>query len=285
MPWPAARLRPKRSKNYAAFSTIMRGKAMTSLISWIPPATITALGWALLHFLWQGAAIAALAAGLMRCCRGPSIRYVIGVAALVLMLAAPLVTFFAFDGAAGIPPGGLALSAMGSVFVASPPVSLALPWLVEAWACGVALLGLRFAGNLLLLEWHGQGCDPAPHLLALCREVQQRLGIHRAVRYLECDWLSAPAGFGALRPAILLPVVALTGLSEEQLRAVIAHELAYIRRWDFAVNLFQVAVEALLFYHPAVWWLNARIRAEREICCDEIAVSACGNPLAYARAL
>ena len=156
---------------------------------------------------------------------------------------------------------------------------------MEAWACGVALLGLRFAGNLLLLEWHGQGYDPAPHLLTLCREVQQRLGIHRAVRYLECGWLSAPAGFGALRPAILLPVVALTGLSEEQLRAVIAHELAHIRRWDFAVNLFQVAVEALLFYHPAVWWLNARIRAEREICCDEIAVSACGNPLAYARAL
>jgi hypothetical protein len=115
--------------------------------------------------------------------------------------------------------------------------------------------------------------------------MQERLGISRAIRYLECHYLSAPAGFGLLRPVILLPAAALIGLSEEQLRAVIAHELAHVRRWDFAVNLFQTLVETLLFYHPAIWWLNKRIRAEREICCDRIAVEACGNRLAYAHAL
>ena len=84
---------------------------------------------------------------------------------------------------------------------------------------------------------------------------------------------------------MLLPVFALTGLSEEQFRAVIAHELAHIRRHDWLVNLFQVLVETLLFYHPAMWWLNRRIRIERELCCDEIAVSLTGSRLEYARAL
>src|SRR4029077_4170756 len=81
------------------------------------------------------------------------------------------------------------------------------------------------------------------------------------------------------------PVSALTGLSEDQLQAVIAHELAHIQRFDPFVNVFQVCVETLLFYHPAVWWLNKRIRAEREHCCDDVAVTLCGNAVEYARAL
>jgi hypothetical protein len=80
-------------------------------------------------------------------------------------------------------------------------------------------------------------------------------------------------------------VTALTGLSEEQLQSIIVHELAHIQRLDPFVNVFQISVETLLFYHPAVWWLNKRIRAEREHCCDDVAVSLCGNPVEYARAL
>ena len=90
---------------------------------------------------------------------------------------------------------------------------------------------------------------------------------------------------GWLRPVILLPVSALTGLSETQLRAVIAHELAHIARHDFFVNLLQTLVETLLFYHPAIWWLNKRIRAERELCCDDLALKVCPNPVVYASAL
>ncbi len=115
--------------------------------------------------------------------------------------------------------------------------------------------------------------------------VAGQLGLNRAIRYLECGWLQAPGVIGWIRPIVLLPVAALTGLSEAQLRAVIAHELAHIRRHDFFVNLLQILVETLLFYHPAIWWLNRRIRAERELCCDEIAVSLTGDRLEYARAL
>ena len=78
---------------------------------------------------------------------------------------------------------------------------------------------------------------------------------------------------------------ALTGLSAEQLEAVIAHELGHIKRFDVAVNLFQVVVETLFFFHPAVWWLNKRIRADREECCDDIAIAVCGRSVTYARAL
>jgi uncharacterized protein YnzC (UPF0291/DUF896 family) len=90
---------------------------------------------------------------------------------------------------------------------------------------------------------------------------------------------------GWVRPIVFLPATALTGLSEDQLQAVIAHELAHIQRLDAFVNVFQVCIETLLFYHPAVWWLNKRVRCEREHCCDEVAVSVCGDAVEYARAL
>ena len=162
-----------------------------------------------------------------------------------------------------------------------------LPWLVGAWLCGVAFFSLRFAGGFLLLEHRrrGQSSVPNPGILALCLELQRQLGLNRVIQYLECGWLQAPAVIGWARPIVLLPLSALTGLSEEQLRSVIAHELAHIRRHDSIVNLFQILVETLLFYHPAIWWLNRRIRIERELCCDEIAVSLTGNRLEYAKAL
>ena len=89
----------------------------------------------------------------------------------------------------------------------------------------------------------------------------------------------APAGRSCCHPATLL------GLTTQQLEAVLAHELAHIRRYDYLVNLLQMAVETLLFYHPAVWWTSSRIRHERELCCDDLAVASCGDALCYARAL
>jgi hypothetical protein len=122
-------------------------------------------------------------------------------------------------------------------------------------------------------------------LLELCLSLQQRMGLTRVVRYCESLRLDGPAVAGWIRPVVLLPVTAITGLSEEQLEAVIAHELAHIQRHDAFVNLFQVSVETLLFYHPAVWWLGKRIRTERENCCDDVAVALCGSAVTYAHAL
>jgi beta-lactamase regulating signal transducer with metallopeptidase domain len=279
----------------------------TSFANWFSASVLHSLGWTLLHFLWQGAAVAAMATVVMNLCRRASVRYVVGVSALVLMLGAPVVTFILAT------PAGRAVAAKsslrepiqltGDVKVGgeasrslSPPrlspfrklpLSNAMPWLVEAWLLGVAFFSLRPVGGFLLLERarRKQSTMPNERVLEMCRMLQRRLGLDRTIRYYECLWLQAPAVIGWFRPIVMLPVTALTGLSEGQLQSVIAHELAHIRRFDTFVNLFQIAVETLLFYHPAVWWLNKRIRAEREHCCDDVAVSLCGNPVEYARAL
>jgi uncharacterized protein (TIGR03435 family) len=84
---------------------------------------------------------------------------------------------------------------------------------------------------------------------------------------------------------ILLPVGMLAGLPAEQVEALLAHEIAHIRRHDYLMNLLQRLAEAILFYHPAVWWISREIRREREHCCDDIAVSATGDAILYAEAL
>jgi beta-lactamase regulating signal transducer with metallopeptidase domain len=257
------------------------------------------LGWTLLHFLWQGTAVAALAAVLMTVCRRASTRYALAVGALALMLAAPVATFFVLTSSReassamsspvaetrGAVTGNVVRTSSG--FSRLSPSLDTLPWLVKAWLLGVAFFSLRSAGGFLLLERERrrQSDTVSARLLDMCQTLQRQLGLNQAIRYCECAWLQAPAVIGWFRPIVLLPVTALTGLSEEQLRLVIVHELAHIQRLDPFVNVFQICVETLLFYHPAVWWLNKRIRAEREHCCDDVAVSACGNAVEYARAL
>jgi beta-lactamase regulating signal transducer with metallopeptidase domain/uncharacterized protein YnzC (UPF0291/DUF896 family) len=274
----------------------------TAITMWLSPDALHALGWSLVHFLWQGTALAALAAILMGLCRTSSARYIVSVSVLSVMLLAPVATLLYMQ--QSNPPSSFRKSSPfvsaawplpvnhGPAAVVSPApkptTSLdALPWLVEAWLFGVALLSLRSAGGFALLERERRKRSSvvSKQILGSCHTLQDHLGITRAIQYCQCKWLQAPAVIGWFRPIVFLPATALTGLSEEQLQAVIAHELAHIRRFDQFVNVFQVFVETLLFYHPAVWWLNKRIRSEREHCCDEIAVSVCGNPVEYARAL
>src|SRR5207248_3598485 len=126
---------------------------------------------------------------------------------------------------------------------------------------------------------------PASPWQTACRRIAYRLGLHAAAHVVESALVDVPTVVGWLRPAIILPVAAIAALSPAQVEAILAHELAHIRRHDYAVNLLQTIAETLLFYHPAVWWLSRRIRAEREHCCDDLAVSLCGDPIAYASAL
>src|ERR1700676_796882 len=275
---------------------------MNTLMNWFSPSAMQSLGWALLHFLWQGTALAALAAAAMALCRRASSRYLLGIGTLALMLLAPIATFFFYSQQhSGVPeierasplrPARPTAASKTAVNSSVQPSSItpsldALPWLVEAWLLGVAFFSLRSAGGFLLLERERRRQSTAVNdrVLEICYILQDRFGLNRAIAYCEWQWLQAPAVIGWFRPVVFLPVTALTGLSEEQLEAVIAHELAHIQRLDPFVNVFQVCVETLLFYHPAIWWLNRKIRAEREHCCDDVAVALCGNAVEYARAL
>ncbi len=161
-----------------------------------------------------------------------------------------------------------------------------LPWLVCAWLSGVALLATRMVGAWLLVLRLKRSAGPVPAgFEELLARVSGRLRVRRAVVLCRSALVEVPTVVGHLRPIILIPAGALVGLTPQQLEAVLAHELAHVRRYDYAVNLLQTAVETLLFYHPAAWWLSGRVRAEREHACDDAAVEATGDALSYARAL
>ena len=166
-------------------------------------------------------------------------------------------------------------------------VAVCLPWTVLCWLIGVSLLSLRLAGSWFqILRLKRKGTRTLlPSLLEQARRLSRQLGIRRTVLLLESSRTAVPCLIGYLRPVILLPPSAITGLSPEQLETILLHELAHVRRHDFLVMILQVIVETLLFYHPAVWWVSHRIRVERENCCDDMVVSLVKSRLLYARAL
>jgi beta-lactamase regulating signal transducer with metallopeptidase domain len=273
-----------------------------------------AVGWALLHFVWQGALVGGLTAAALVALRrsAADVRYVVSTIALSLMLTLPTVTAVqvwrsaiepgpAASARAAIAPAGAVPTAptyvtdsvvqpvhvssdrSSSHLVPSFRVERWLPALVLTWLCGVVVLSLRLmSGWLWVQRMKSHGTLPAgdawEHLAA---RLSRRLHIGRRVRLLQSSMVDVPTVIGWLKPVILLPVSALSGLTPHQLEAILAHELAHIRRHDYLVNLLQTLVETLLFYHPAVWWLSRRIRAERENCCDDLAVSLSGDPYTY----
>ena len=159
--------------------------------------------------------------------------------------------------------------------------------LVSGWLMGVCFLSVR-----PLIGWHSARrlqrvglSEVSDSLQEMLSRLSGRLGLKHVVRLFQSGLVQIPCVIGAFRPVILLPASAISGLSPEQLEALLAHELAHIRRHDFAMNFVQTLVETLLFYHPAIWWLSHRVRQEREHCCDDLAISVCGDVAGYARML
>jgi TonB family protein len=263
---------------------------MSDLASFLPP--VYALGWTLLHFVRQGAAIGLLYAAARPWLPSGTARHAGALGAMALLLLAPLLTLLrllpqAADAAVaaladGSAPVGVGVFAGGGG--ANPEQWL--PWLVGAWALGVVVLTFRALlhwRDLLRLMRHG---TPLPEwearLAALCR----RFGIGRAVRLLWSENVSTPTLVGWLRPVILLPAAVALGFPAAQIELILAHELGHVRRWDYVVNLVQVVLETVLFYHPVVHWISRELRHEREICCDEMVLRVTrGHPHVYARTL
>jgi HEAT repeat protein/beta-lactamase regulating signal transducer with metallopeptidase domain len=161
------------------------------------------------------------------------------------------------------------------------------PWMVLLWVIGVVILSARLIATWLQvqrLRTQGTAAVGPAHAATLQR-VLGLLAISRPVQLLQSTLVQVPAVIGWLRPIVLIPVTLLNGLTVSQLEAILAHELAHIRRHDYLVNLAQVVIETLLFYHPAAWWISRQVRDTREHCCDDLAVQVAGNPADYARAL
>jgi TRAP-type C4-dicarboxylate transport system substrate-binding protein/beta-lactamase regulating signal transducer with metallopeptidase domain len=290
-------------------------------LSLLRTTAIETLGWTLLHFLWQGTLIALILVALSWLLknRHPSLRYLLACASLAVMLACPIVTYLVLDSRNSTPPVETALPPQPDI---AQPVLVAdnaavqptvnnvifapeggtgkkaswlernlkpwLPYLVVFWGVGVLVLSVRLLGGLWLLrKLRTRLTKPVSTMLvSQLNSVAERLGLARTVQLRESLAVTVPLVVGWLKPMILLPSSVISGLSVKQLEMILAHELAHIRRHDYLVNLLQSVIETLLFYHPAVWWVSAKIRHERELCCDDLAVNVCGgDKQSYAQAL
>jgi TonB family protein len=260
-------------------------------------AIAQALSAALLDFVWQGllAAFLLWTALFLLKKRSPRARYAASCVALAVMAALPVVTACLVYTA----PALVGQTHWSARVPLDPPAAMPGPavspfawaawlarWALPLWSCGVLLFSLRLVWASRQISALRRQAKPAEAaVLAIVAGLQARLKLARPVRVLVSAVADCPSVVGWIKPVVLLPAATVLGLTPQQLEAVLAHELAHILRYDYLVNMMQTVAETLLFYHPAVWWASARIRHERELCCDDLAVDSCGDALCYARAL
>jgi beta-lactamase regulating signal transducer with metallopeptidase domain len=171
--------------------------------------------------------------------------------------------------------------------------------LSSAWAMGLFVAWAVISGALLIRLgfslWHvsrlRRECseiDAGSHaaLIEVVHEFSRAQSTPiRRVKLLVSDDVRVPTALGFLGPAVVLPTWALRDLSADELRMIVLHELAHLRRWDDWTNLAQKFVKALFFFHPAVWWIDSRLALEREIACDDMVLEQTANARTYAASL
>lgn len=270
---------------------------MSDAIAWLVPA----LGAALLAFLWQGALVGMAAWAALHALRHAraQLRYAVACAALLLCVALPLggvlqaLVADAGPGSAPAPASATlvlvrdtgAAGAFALPRVPAPPADL-LPWIVALWACGAALLSLRMACGLAWVRRARRAARPEAGPWQACMDaLALKLGVRTRVCLRLCADGDGPVVAGWWKPVVLLPVAVLARVPAPLLEALLAHELAHVRRHDYLVNLLQGVAEALLFHHPVTWWLSRRIRIERELVADDLAARALGDRRRLALAL
>ena len=269
---------------------------MMILEAWVGTPLAGAVGWTLLHSLWEGAIISAALAATLVAMRSPRARYAAACVAMLAMLVgfgltlarvmpeqarrAPAVSTSSI-------PASTVRAGIDALSPSNPGLAAAVPWLALFWIAGVCIFYLAYTASWISVSrLRRRGvCCASEHWQTLLARLSTQLRLSRSVQLLESCLVDAPMVLGHLRPVILMPIGLLTGLPPGQIEAILLHELAHIRRYDYLVNVLQRSVEGLLFYHPAVWWMSRLIRTERENCCDDVVVAMSGNAHAYAVAL
>jgi len=267
--------------------------------------TADAISSALVHSLWQNAIIGFLLWIVLVALRHrtANARYLASCVALALMAALPVVTALVLSQppipvASFTPTATAAIPSASDVMVPAAPVwvesdgwrlnwlAALKPWMLPLWLAGVLVCSLRLvlAGMHTVALRRQCALEQGP-IAAVVSKLAARMGVRRSVSIRVASTTMAPATFGLFRPVILVSSATVLGIAPQQLEAVLAHELAHIRRHDYLVNVLQMLAETLFFYHPAIWWASRRIRVERELCCDDVAVQACGDAICYAQAL
>ena len=276
---------------------------------------LEAVGAALLHSLWQGALVAGglfIALRLFKSTNATA-RYALCSAALLLLFLLPVGTgvqiylssqpdptsFPVSEGIASYEAPVMEAAPESNEAVATPVIAQQAgedayassfawrPFLVAMWFMGVVVLSLRWVSGLIgvhQLKRHGLAVEDDLIQSSFDTLIGQ-LDISRSVQLLASVHVDQPMVIGWLKPVVLLPLSVVTNLPLAHVEAILAHELAHVRRHDYLVLVFQSVVEVLFFYHPAVWWVSRQMRIEREYCCDELATKVLGNELVYVTAL
>ena len=268
-------------------------------------ALAEALGWTVLHSLWQGLLLVLLLRGSYQLWPQSSAtqRYRLAYGTLMLQLVLAIFTFsllYEFIPEQPLaedqwPP--LVVAPMPEFVVVEAPLTVwqqlqlfiepSLPLIALVWWLGMLFFFLKmllgyYSLHRLRRRYHLEA--PASWLVTLAA-LQEKMKISRQVVVRLSEQVSSPMLLGHIKPMILFPVAMMNQLSVWEVEAILAHELAHLRRFDYLLNVVQLFIEAVFYYHPAIWWLGHEIRALREQSCDDIAVASTGNSLAYAKTL
>ena len=291
-----------------------------------------AMGWTVLHSLWQATLIAILSGVVMIVLRKKTAqtRYIVHNFALYGVLLAAMVTFsfyynsnkttkqaepiakiatpapapkpttkFSFETPESLKitieagdlqpivaekeatPAPLSIEGMKAYFDAN------IYFVVMVWLLGVGLFILKLLGGIsyvyYLRNQHNFPVDE--YWFEMVEDLSKRVNIQKNIALVESALVRSPVVVGYLKPMILFPIGAINRLNAEEVEAILAHEIAHVMRHDYVFNIIQSVIEALFYFNPAVWWISANIRAERENCCDDVAIQLCGNSMAYAKSL
>jgi bla regulator protein BlaR1 len=276
------------------------------LFSFSSEPIVQALGWTLLHAIWQGFALAIVAAGMLFLLshRASYSRYWTGISALFLQVLLSIGTFAIYYQPQAVQTTWTKMSHLAQPILATATpnhIANVVPWYQQAlwflqahlgtivlfWIIGASVLMVRLVGSWVYvqqLKAEGIRLTDA-NIQKVFRRIATLLNVRSTVHLFESVRVSTPIVIGFIKPVVLLPAGLATGLTTKQIEAILAHELAHIKRYDYLINLLQSLVEIVYFFHPALWWVSSKVRTEREHCCDDIAIEVCGDKLAFAKAL
>lgn len=277
---------------------------MSEFVSMIDPV-LRSTGWMLIHSLWQGLVIGGIAFLLIRFATARSehsYKVLVGALSLFLIVCAATFAYYITNDSSSVhQPIQIATESQENVVIVATTgaeesgeqfafitgfLNTHITSIVYIWLAGLFFFGLRFFSGLFELRKIKASAQYVSHnVMARANEIVDKMMIKKGVSIFQSAIVKSPMVIGHLKPMVIFPLGMLSGIPAGHLEAILAHEMAHIKRYDYLVNIMQSVVEVLFFYHPVVWWMSNKIRDEREHCCDDIAVAYCNNPKEYVRAL